>query len=461
MFARLVALCLLSSLLLACTPIEPTPTAATPLALAPVSTARWTATTTTVLATATATATAVPTNTPTVMPPTATATPAETPTYRPTVTPRPTATPTPPYVYPLPAWVNDPAAAVILTALRVELNEGDGALSLLNAETGEQYDLFSTEESVNFGWQPTETTLSLRYSFYGDFYMDVVDIATGQTSQLPRTKAFVPRYDTPDGRYTVEVNGDPGAEVAAIKDKETGQLTTLEDPFNGGYPDRVWPYWSVDGALLLVQRIKVVEAGIDGISESALTIYTADGRLYRYYANVDGWIWAADGSYRLLTYSGDPFENGTPCILDVQINTTTCLEEIVDWRESSGIENTGYYEWLPDGSGLSFIYWDRQPYHTGLCVIDITSRQINCPVNEGHLDPAVIGAEVGGRAWLVGYQWSPDGRYLALEISPYGPESDDGGLDQLATIASDGTNFRLWGFGGHMAEWRPSLPVQP
>ena len=136
------------------------------------------------------------------------------------------------------------------------------------------------------------------------------------------------------------------------------------------------------------------------------------------------------------------------------------MSEVTSWREN-GVDKTGYYEWLPDGSGISFLYWHRTGERkAGLCIIDITSRDISCPVNETHIFPAAIGPEVGGFPYLVGYKWSPDGRYIALAIDPFGPESDDRTLTQVATIARDGSQFYLWGFGGIWnAEWRPLIEV--
>jgi hypothetical protein len=71
---------------------------------------------------------------------------------------------------------------------------------------------------------------------------------------------------------------------------------------------------------------------------------------------------------------------------------------------------------------------------------------------------AAIGPEVGGFPYLIEHKWSPDGRYIALAIDPFGPGSDDRTLTQVATIARDGTQFHVWGFGGLWeAEWRPPV----
>jgi hypothetical protein len=452
MNGRLFFPCLLIILLAACTPADSTPTTATVIANAPITTARWTATATAAPPTATNTPTPLPPTTSPTPTATTTTTPLATPTRRPSPTPRPSVTPTVSF-YTLPAWVTDPEAAVLLTSSLHSSSREPSTVVLLNAETGEWFDLLQTEGYWQVEWRQAETGLTL---IYADNYVAQVNIFTGRVNYLSTSDAFPPGLDAPGGRYVADWTGERGMEVVTIEDKNSGQVVTLEDPFNGRYAERTRIDWSADGALLSVLRYDFDEERVTP-PLTGLAIYTADGRLYRYYTNVRIWSWAADGSYRLLTYVGDYFENGEPCILDIQVNTTECLGEVAAWRTANGIEKTGYYEWLPDGSSLSFIYWDHASGRTGLCVTGLANRQIDCPVNEGVFAPAVIGAEVGGRAWLVGYEWSPDGRYLWLQVDPFGPESDDRTLTQLATVASDGTNFRVWGFGGWFAEWRPLL----
>jgi len=434
MLNRLAVYCLFVGLFVACTLDEPpTPSTftATPM------------TTSTVFIAAAATSTPVPTS-----PPTETVRVIRTSTPPPSFTPPPSATPVPPS-FSFPAWVNDPQATVLLVDLRSPTDRDETIISLLNAGTGEQFDLWSSEDDWQVRWQETETGLTLVVPDEPELYQ--IDVKTGQVSQLPYSTVYPGIPLAPGGRYAADVID----QAVIIIDQQTGQEITLNDPFNGRYPDHVSISWSVDGALLAVQRYDWDEVN-SGPAMTGLAVYMADGRLYRYYADTRSWLWAADSSYRLLTAVGDYFENGEPCILDIQINTVDCLGEVTTWHNNDG--TIGYYEWLPDGSGISFLYWNRGGRTSGLCIMDLASREIACPINETILAPSNLGADVGGVTYLVDYQWSPDGRYLVLDIDPSSPEGDDRTLTQVATIARDGSQFHLWGFGlSWNAEWRPQI----
>jgi hypothetical protein len=347
---------------------------------------------------------------------------------------------------------------VILAGLYSEPNQGSGTVSLLNAESGERFDLFSSQRAPSLGWQPTETALALYYSYYDEMEGELVDIATGQTSRLPKAELLVPGQESADGRYRVQVTDQPGVDAVRIEDRQSGSVITVEDPFNGSYPDWTVAHWSADGLLLAVER---GDWGEMGERTTGLAIHTADGQLYRSYTDTTNWSWAPDGSYRILFYPGYYFHTSDPCILDVQANSTECMGEIAAWLQEHGIANASFFQWLPDGSGMSFIYWNYETGQTGLCIMGIASRQINCPVNEHALGSAAIGVEEGGegRVWLIRYQWSVDGRYISLVLNAFPPGAEDGNFLQLATIASDGGNFHLWGFGGWEVVWRPSLPA--
>jgi hypothetical protein len=448
---RLAVYCLFVGLLVACTLDEP-PTPSVPtLTPVPPNTA---------FIAAALEPTALPTLVPT---PSLTSLPTEIARFVPSLTPRPSSTPTPmiPTSYILPAWVNDPQAVVLLAPLRSPTDRDETVVSLLNAGTGERFDLWASEDYWHVKWsETTETGLALIFyppwiigDDHEDLYLHQVDINTGQMSQLPFSNINSEVQSAPGGYFAA----DTIDQAVIIIDQQTGQEITLNDPFNGRYPDYVTISWSVDGTLLAVQRYDRDDVN-RGPAMTGLAIYTADGRLYRYYADVRSWAWAADGSYQLLNSVGDYFENGEPCILDIQANTMDCLSEVTVWREN-GIEKTGYYQWLPDGSGISFLYWNHAPRAAGLCIMNMISRDITCPVNETLLTPAYLGA--GAMTYIVDYQWSPDGRYLVLDIDPCGPECDDRTATQVTTIARDGSQFHVWGFGlSWNAEWRPQIATE-
>jgi hypothetical protein len=354
---------------------------------------------------------------------------------------------------------------VLLAFLQDDEDRDKRVVSMLNAATGENFEILVSEDSWSMSWEQTESGLDLRlYNPLGSgknpdhYYLHQVNVTTGEERQLPLSTIYGRGFLSPDGRFAAQTIGEPGAESVVIIDQESGQEITLDDPFDGRYPDDIDISWSVDSTLLALRFLDKDEINY-GPPSIGLAIYTPDGRIYRTYFDVWNWDWAADGSYQILTVEGDNFGNDMPCVLDLQTNTTDCLVEVSVWREN-GIENTGYYEWLPDGSGISFLYWDRSNRQAGLCIFELTSRIITCPINETHIFSAAIGPEVGGFPYLIEHKWSPDGRYIALAIDPFGPESDDRTLTQVATIARDGSQFHLWGFGGLWdAEWRPLIEI--
>lgn len=444
---RIAVYYLFVGLLVACNLDEP-PTPSVPaLTLVPTNTAF-------IAAAPTATSIPNPMPSPTVLP-TETVRVIRALTPPPSFTPHPSATPVP-ASFSFPTWVNDPQAAVLLAPLRSPTDRNQTAVSLLNAGTGERFDFWASEEYWHVKWLETGLAFLLYQALESgrdpdDFYLHQIDTSSGLVSQLPLSTLYTGVSLAPGGHFAADIVD----QTVLIIDLQTGQEITLDDPFNGRYPDHVSINWSVDGTLLAVQRVDWNEVN----SLFGLAIYTADGRLYRYYAGVDSWAWAADGSYRLLTVIGSVFNNGEPCVLDIQVDTTDCLSEVTTWRENDG--TTGYYEWLPDGSGISFLYWNRGGRTTGLCIMDLASREITCPINETILAPANLGADVGGVTYLVDYQWSADGRYLVLDIDPSPPEGDDRTLTQVATIARDGSQFHVWGFGlSWNAEWRPQITTE-
>lgn len=434
---RLAVYCLFVGLLVACTldnpPTPPTFTA-TPIATSKVFSAA---------AATAATSTPIPTPIPTSLP-TETVRVIRTSTPPPSFTPPPSATPVS-ASFTFPAWVNDPQATVLLTDLRSPTDRDETIISLLNAGTGERFDLWTSETYWDVAWRETETGLTIVIANKPELYQ--IDVKTGQVSQLPYSTVYPGIPFAPGGRFAAEIED----QTVIILDQQTGQEITLDDPFNGRYPDYVDIDWSVDGTLLAVQRVDQNET----TPLFGLAIYTADGRLYRYYADIDSWSWAADGSYRLLATVGYYFDTEERCILDIQVNTMDCLSEITTWREN-GIARISGHQWLPNGNEISFIYWDRDLRVSGLCFIDLISREITCPINETLLTDANLGA--GAMTWLVNHSWSSDGQYIAIDIDPCGPECDDGTLTQVATIARDGSQFHLWGFGSSWnAEWRPQI----
>lgn len=194
--------------------------------------------------------------------------------------------------------------------------------------------------------------------------------------------------------------------------------------------------------------LATVYYGYDDTAE--LAIYTTDGRLYRYYgygddgyktAVFDVWnLWAKDGSYRLLYFEDDIYAGGRPCILDLQANTTDCLVEVETWR-NNGIGSPGNFRWLPNSSGVSFSYSNRAIPAVGLCIMTLQDRAITCPIDETVLFSA--NDEATALTYLNYYEWSPDGRYIRLDLNVTPPDPYVRGSAYIATVARNGSQFRL------------------
>lgn len=489
MLNRSLLYCLFICLLAACAPTalpQPTETAVTPNTRA--------ATRPVTLATPRPSSTPAP---PIIFFPTGTSTPlpGPIPTLVPThmpISPVPTSTPRPtatrvslPASYNLPPWVHDPQAAVLVTLLlnNADYEFVDGLhIALLNIDSGEHFELQPLNEFASAGWRHTgpddAPVLNLRFwvpetPYEGHSEPFELDTSTGRLSQAAESYfGHRDREIAPGGRYMAEKIGQLGSEEAKIVDLESNQEIILFDPFNGHYRTGMRFEWSSDGSLLAVQRLKRWVEGEAATFSTDLAIYTVDGQLYRFYDGLYNWGWAPDGSSRLITTVEAYYINGEPCILDVQTSTTECLPEVVTWHESGlvnanaananaaniGVTNIDKYQWLPDSSGLSFIYWNEQARMGGHCILDLSTHDISCPVNE------TILAQANDRpitySYVLQYEWSPDGRYIVLEINPYQPRMPNLILTKIATIARDGSDFRVWGFGSTAnylagSAWRP------
>jgi hypothetical protein len=440
-------------LLAACTPESPT---ATLVAAVPISTARFTATATARPVEATATPTA------TLLAATATQTVvAEAATPGPTVTPQPTstatATATPfPTHYDVPAWASDPGTAVLLTTTAYDLG-GSMFITLINPATGERFNVASPPYNDDVIWVQDVNGIYFQYErnyvdgeYIRTLHLEQVNIETGEIRHMPTPDTSRGRMvEAADGRHIAYVSGQGQDSLITIDNVAAGSSVTLADPFNGRYPHHNELTWSPDGNLLMVLKYDFGEDRDDPV-EVGLVIYTADGDVFRSYGDFRRPQWAPDSSYRLLYNEVDDGGIYRPCILDVVANSTNCVEAFKGWREEQAVE-TGWHQWLPGGERISFAYWNREGTKTGLCIIELTSSEMNCPIDQTILSEDYL--SWGEGVFIIGYEWSVDGDYLWLRLNPFAPGGDDGSYEHIATIASDGSQFRVWGIG-HEAYWR-------
>lgn len=403
--------------------------------------------------TGTAVAQTPPTITPTVSP---TPTHAQTSAAQPASTHRPTPTsfltPTP-VVYDLPAWVLDPEVNVLVLGSYGD----DGTITLFNAETGEQFEIYMGIDDLKPAWiwqdgryflSPTSPTAT----------QEVIDIQTGNLVKLaPINQDSV----SPNGRYAAHITNGDRFDVVTLVDQETGLETELTNPFQDSSRDDyvvgAEVHWSPDGALLAVLYKKHY---YDDNSDHSLVIYAPSGELFRQYENMSisrNSPWSPVLPHRILyTDDNKSFLPKMPCILDVVENEQTCLEIVGEWVESQNVWPYNFV-WSPDGSKISFVHVAREERvnKSGACYIELATEEIFCPITPDDLQ---LEEQFESR----GHYWSPDGRYLALFSDRSGPLSDVFGDFAVTTVSRDGQNLQILGLGfssSHYNPWRPSIPT--
>lgn len=379
-------------------------------------------------------------------------TPAPTNTPRPTFTPSPTPTLA---FFDLPEWVADPMVNVLLAGIdeRSHLR-----LSLYNAETGEHFDLPINLSSYDLPsrWTITEEGFFIELHHYipagsQNRLIEEINLQTGEVRQLEVPQEFlqgVQRINSPGGRYTLHIirNENSPPQVTII-DGANDTRIDLSGPFSNYYKDSITARWSPDNTM-----VAIISDHWDGDfaqpREHAISVYSAFGELLQEYENYFSHLnWSPTPPHQLLISRLDG-DLQTPCILSFSENALICLEKIADWRDQNEVK-THQFMWSPDGTRVSFIYWNNETMNNGLCYLHLENDEIVCPITSEHLQ---------NEQFVILHTWSPDGRYLVVDINPWGPESHDGGFTSLAIVSSDGRSFQPLGDSAHVWAWRPSIP---
>jgi len=406
-----------------------------------------------------ATKTAVsPTTIPTILPtslPTFTVTPPPTISSIPIP---PTATPSP--VYDLPAWINDPETAVLTAVMSLEPHT-EGMIGFMNIDSGELFSLPLPPSTSDIYWGQDEKGTYFEFNktheivgMADELYVERVYIATGESQQISHENfgSYWVNHNkkSPDGRFVARITRENDQLKVTLETMETAEIKTLVDPFYDNNSSFLADMgWSSYGNLLSVGRYIRYDNNTSG---NGLTIYTWTGDIYRQFKDKRWFIWSPINNYEGLYEQDGDFGARLPCILDVQNGDEICLEEISAWREELNVES-GLYKWSYSGEQISFIYW--QAGVSGLCFIEIDSREINCPVDWESLGGR---NEVGGISYIRhNPDWSPDGHYMQFIINPFSPAGDDGTFTRIVTSDLDGNNLQIWGYG-YDASWRPPLP---
>jgi hypothetical protein len=378
-----------------------------------------------------------------------TTSPTQPPTILPTATSGPTFTPsfTPtPSTPEFPAWISDPATNVLL------LESYDlPKLILINADTGERYeiDIDDTDNRPGWLWQGSSYYIDVGSEITNGM-MNVINVQTGEEEILAIADEGIL---SADGRHTVHIAHHENLDFVTLVDRETGIETQLSNPLNQPDNREYWVYadvnWSPDGLFLAVEYAKFYND--DSSGGHVLAIYTTSGELFRQYDKMSlAWRdpWSPVSPYRLLY-----IERGVPCILEVVANQHTCLEVIDDW---AGNSSKGNFVWAPDGSKISFIHWNEEATNNGLCYLELINEEIFCPITPSDW-------QIEARMFPWAHFWSPDGRYLVLFFDSFGLGSDVFGKQGVIVVRSDGRNKQIlnpefrWPHGN---PWRPPIAPQ-
>jgi WD40 repeat protein len=160
--------------------------------------------------------------------------------------------------------------------------------------------------------------------------------------------------------------------------------------------------------------------------------------------------WSPDGT-RFL-YGAEQ-----PCILEWEKEHSWCLE---DGRSFHRGEQVIDYDWSPDGSAVSYIYFSDPIGSTtdgGICIKSLIGGDIRCPTMDI--------PELTGR-YVRRYRWSPDGQYLIfVSDSDSCPDCDYATDPQIGIIdVNKGTYwYPLEDFDydtPDLALWRPAIGSQ-
>lgn len=362
----------------------------------------------------------------------------------------------------LPSWVNDPATMVIMDLLCLDLFCRDEAVvSLINVNTGTRFDFVPADRVFNLSWG-----ISLLYGLYFELH-GFYDATGSKPVPHPGTRIFTESGDiiavpltqsesshpflSSGGRfaaYRTHQNEESLPDIVTVEDRQTGQVVVLDDPFDGRYARSSGISWSPSEELLAVWRYSFQERGT--LPLGGLSVYTTDGRVYRWYDDFLGGEWAGDNSFRMLVRVREGSQHWRRCIVDLQDNSMCCLDEIANWIASQQVDG-GAMHWSPDGGQIGFSYWSYKPdTRSGLCTFSLETGVIECPI-----DNSIIGEDI----YIRDFQWSPDGKYLALFIDYSAPGSDDLSGAQLATLLADGTQYQIWGKSFQTWSWRPAPPA--
>ncbi len=160
------------------------------------------------------------------------------------------------------------------------------------------------------------------------------------------------------------------------------------------------------------------------------------------------------GVFRFANYLSDPYQRPETrqsgiCYLDQTTYETDCLAEDV-------IPPDSYYRALvPSSNGQTMILiyqnYVTNRYDEGLCIMDMNSLDVSCPVTPEDLTGLYISR----------YTWSPDNRYFVFLYNGAGPYGDDMTYTQYGVVDTQTGVYRYGSYAYWEYDfenlWRPEL----
>jgi hypothetical protein len=365
----------------------------------------------------------------------------------------------------IPEWVEAPTAPV-LAARTTEFFPGgrDNILTFFNAQTGERYDIPFVDgrrPEFRWDWQGNALVIAVEYGNWRG--LETIDVATGQVTWTPADATPTPIASdvisitreavSSDGAYLVQMpyqyDGTVHLGQVTLKAINSGREVPLTDPFNGQYHDSNSAQWSPDNRFVAVERLDFRERG-EAIG-TGLTIYNRSGTVVR---TLEGILyvvgWSPDSES--IMFGQRDGKGSHPCIITVIDGTIDCLPAFSEWRDGTDFR-TGLFKWLPEGQHISWLYWRLQPAATGLCILNLNTGVVTCPIQTELVEPKDASDFL---SYITYYDWSPDGLFLSLYVSDSHFESDDrSGTELIVTDREGQVVYHLGHAAFRGALWRP------
>jgi hypothetical protein len=374
------------------------------------------------------------TESPTSLPIAATIENTETP--KPTSTPTASPSPTPEQVtIEFPEWVKNPETQILLFPFTQQSNVYKN-LALINAETGERFDIPFTQEAGTYFWSPNGQKIGFLRN--NSNHLTVYSLNDGKINfiDLPE-KAFrffkggVPKEITIPAQATSSdfTHADFKLIPFSYSISSNYKYLILGEKCDEFYfciydiqENEIVKIFEMNSEITYLsyeispnsEYLAVVEVDknlgyyftFDEEPNFLLKVYDiATQQLSAVHKNITSADWSPDGSgflYSMVTHQENYSILGTPpCIFEVLSRETRCFK----------IENVAYPNWSPDQKTVSFISAD---IGKGFCMIELISENINCILEK--LDDE--------NQMPINYIWSPDSKFIAFSYDASCPYCD-------------------------------------